>query len=141
MSDPKAERKYTRLPVKIPAGVIVKGAKSQAVDAEITNISEGGAFVHCTAPIRIGEEVMLEIRFAETRMVTGKVVELEEELQDSVPENQTLQKSVVKWARGSSKSGFGVEFVGLEPENKNFVEKLVKYFEQLKRAGVQFDEP
>jgi hypothetical protein len=44
----------------------------------------------------------------------------------------------VKWARGSSKAGFGVEFVGLSPDKREFLAKLYSYFEKLKKSGVEF---
>ncbi|MBI4404713.1 MAG: PilZ domain-containing protein [Deltaproteobacteria bacterium] len=134
---PADRRKYQRVAVRIPAGVYLKSKPYDVIDAEILDISTGGAFVHCTAPINIGEEVIVEIRFGETRLLDGRVVP-HDKLNAQIP-TTAPEQSIVRWARGSSYSGFGIEFTNLRPEKKKFVVKLVEYFESLKNAGVSIN--
>lgn len=105
------------------------------LDAEIIDISEGGAFIHCVAPIRLGEEVLVEIRFGETRFFDGKVIP-----HADLPTSPSgdPEKSIVRWVRGSTRSGFGVEFVSLGKDKKEFLAKLIQYFQRLSKAGVSF---
>ena len=128
--------KAKRVPVRIPVGVYLKDRPHDVIDAEILDISEGGAFVQCNAPIALGQEVILEIRFAETKILEGKVIE-HEAVKESLPANLP-QNSVIRWAKDDEKAGFGIEFLGLKPDKKKFLAKLVQYFEQLDRAGVTF---
>jgi hypothetical protein len=108
------------------------------MDAEILDISEGGAFVHCPTLIAVGKEVIVEIRFAETKIIEGKVVEHEEIVASMAP-GSSKETSVVRWQReNSGQVGFGIEFSSLAPESQKFLLKLVQYFEQLQRAGVTF---
>jgi len=122
------KRKYKRVGVSIPAGVYLKDDPHAVIDAEILDISEGGAFIHCMAPIAIGQEVLVEIRFGETKYLDGKVVP-HLGSKGASPEN-IRERSVVCWARGSNRSGFGIQFLGLKPEKREFLAKLIKYFEQ-----------
>jgi hypothetical protein len=128
-------RRYVRIPVNIPAGVYVKDQPYDGIDAEILSISMGGAFVHCHSRVALGKEVLIEIRFAETRLLEAKVTDLK----NDVPPAGTPEKSVVKWS-SEDEAGFGVEFVDLSPENRRFLTKLVQYFENLAQAGVSFNE-
>jgi Tfp pilus assembly protein PilZ len=127
-----------RLGVSIPAIVIVRDKPKDRIEAEIINISEGGAFVHCTAPIRIGQEIFLEIQFGETKLLAVKVIKLEDEDWGGKFPEQGQEKSVVKWVRGTSVTGFGVQFVDIKKDNKEFVKRLFHYFESLGKAGVSF---
>lgn len=134
------KRKFKRVPVSIPATLHLKDApKAAAIPAEITDISEGGAFVHCTAPIAIGKEVLVEIVFEETTILQGKVVQYDN-LRKLLP-RPAAERSVIRWVRGSSVSGFGMEFIDLQPDKKAFLKRLVTYFEQLEKAGVTFLKP
>jgi hypothetical protein len=134
MSDASDRRKYPRLNVNIPARVYPKSDPSKAIDASILDLSEGGAFVHCSAPIRLGEEIIIEISFSETRSIDGKVIQVNSFLKD-LPSSEIHEKSVVKWARGSSNTGFGVEFVNRPKEKKQFLQRVIQYFGAVARAA------
>lgn len=128
------QRKFPRLNVNIPAKVYPKSDPSNIIDAEILDISEGGAFVHCSAPIRLGQEIILEIVFSETRTIDGKVIQISNFLKE-LPNAKMNENSVVKWARGSSNTGFGVEFVNMPSERHEFLERVIKYFNSVAKAG------
>ncbi len=127
-------RKHKRVPVKIPAGVYFKSKPDECIDAEIRDISLGGAFVHCLAELTIGEEILVEIRFEETQLIEARVV-IANHMSGNIPAN-IPEQVVVKWARGSAESGFGVAFVDLKPDKKEFLAKLLLYFDNLKKSGV-----
>lgn len=131
MSFQSERRRHKRIPVKIPATIFFKNKPEAGMPAEILDLSLGGAFVHCTIPIKIGEEILLEVRFNETQLLDAKVVITTQKKKDGISE-----KAVVRWARGSSTSGFGVEFLQLEDEKEEFLTKLLQYFENLKKSGV-----
>ncbi len=115
------------------SGVVrTPGTPSSTIPCEILDVSLGGAFIHCTAPIRIGEEILVEIHFESNSLLTGKVVRNPEE----TAKLSSAEKSVVRWVRGSSKSGFGVEFVSLSEDKKAFLTRLMAYFSSLKGSGV-----
>jgi len=133
MSFQTERRRHKRIPVKIPATIYFKNKPEEGMPAEILDLSLGGAFVHCTIPIKIGEEIMLEVRFNETQLLDAKVVITTQKKEKAAG---ISEKAVVRWARGSSTSGFGVEFIQLEHEKEEFLGKLLQYFENLKKSGV-----
>ena len=126
-SNPANRRKFRRVAVDIPAVVRVANT-GKKYDAIIRDISEGGAFVHCVAPIMIGDEVLVDVKFKETKALEAKVIDWDEWLKTHVPKN-IPEKSIVKWARGSSTSGFGIEFVSIEKDKKDFLVKLIDDYE------------
>jgi PilZ domain len=87
------KRKHARIPVRLPIQVSVRG---QNYEAEITDISEGGAFVHGTIPVQIGGEVKIQI-------FGNPPIEVQERFQTGV-------QSIVRWVRGCTPTGFGVQF-------------------------------
>jgi Tfp pilus assembly protein PilZ len=112
-------RLHPRANVSIPGTVYLKSDPSKNYAAEILDLSIGGAFVHCTAPILIGQEILLEILFEQSKMnLNARVVQ-------SPANNVNKQPSVVRWVRGSSKSGFGVQFVSLNDTSKAYLQQLV----------------
>jgi Tfp pilus assembly protein PilZ len=114
-------RIHPRAAVSIPGAVYLKDEPSKKYDAEILDLSIGGAFVHCTAPILLGQEILLEILFDKANMlnVSARVIQATSRQIDK-------QTSVVKWVRGSSKSGFGVQFVQLNAENSKALQAIVE---------------
>ncbi len=134
MSFQSERRRHKRIPVKIPATIYFKDKPNDPKPAEILDLSLGGAFVHCTIPIKIGEEIILEVRFNETQLIDAKVVITTSPKKQSA---QITEAAVVRWARGSSSSGFGVEFLHLPSEQQAFLDKLLQYFENLKKSGVR----
>lgn len=136
------QRRFIRVPVRVPVSVILPGATSTELDGELLDISIGGAFVHCTAPVKIGQEVRLRIKFNETRILTARVIEEKElGLEPELPKDlrsrlEYTEQSIVRWARGSSESGFGVEFVHADKEGEKFLERFVKYCETLVKTGL-----
>ncbi len=127
--DHSNKRKFPRIEVGVTGLVhVVKTASKEPVPCQIIDISIGGAFIHCTAPIEIGEEIYIEIHFEANETLAAKVIhDPRDKAGLAKPE-----KSIVRWVRGSSKSGFGVEFVGLCDEKKAYLEKLVQFYETQK---------
>ena len=134
MSFQSERRRHKRIPVKIPATIYFKGKPNDPKPAEILDLSLGGAFVHCSIPIKIGEEIILEVRFNETQLLEAKVVIASNPRK---VESTLSEEAVVRWARGSSNSGFGVEFLHLPSEQQAFLDKLLQYVENLKKSGVR----
>lgn len=135
MTDFTERRKYPRVNVRIPAGIYFKNDPHSCLDAEILDLSLGGAFVHCTAPIKIGEEVLIEIRFTESTLVAAKVIITNDGADDDALQLLPTQ-AIIRWARGSAQSGFGVAFTQLNKEKEEYLRKLVRHFEALKKSGV-----
>jgi hypothetical protein len=119
------KRKHPRVRVGVSGSVFTGSDPGTAIPCEVLDVSLGGAFIHCTAPILIGEEILVEIRFESNALLAGKVVH---ESNADIKQLGKPEKSVVRWVRGSSQSGFGVEFLSLSPEKKEFLSKLVTYF-------------
>lgn len=138
MSFQSERRRHKRIPVKIPATIYFKGNPAEGKPAEILDLSLDGAFVHCTIPIKIGEEILLEVRFNEIQLLAAKVVIATAPKQNDGKKKDAgiAENVVVKWARGSSNSGFGVEFTNLLGDKQAFLDKLLHYFENLKQSGV-----
>lgn len=129
--DPSNRRRYPRIEVGVTGLVhVVKTASKEPVPCQIIDISIGGAFIHCTAPISIGEEIYIEIHFETNETLAAKVVR-DPKLSAGLAKPE---KSIVRWVRGSSKSGFGVEFVELSSEKKSYLDKLVQHFKAKKTA-------
>lgn len=135
MSDFTERRKYPRVSVQIPAGIYFKNDPHSCIDAEILDLSLGGAFVHCTAPIKIGEEVIIEIRFDNSTLLSAKVIITNDGADDEALQFLPTQ-GIVRWARGSAESGFGVAFTGLSKEKEEYLKKLVRHFDALMKSGV-----
>jgi len=121
------KRKCERVEVKIPARVSLKNSPEKVFDCHILDISLGGAFVHGTAPIMIGEEVTVEILFGKSEMFNGVTTDYIELLKKLHLEVKPVT-SVVRWARGTSNSGFGIEFVNLSDTKKSFLQKIISEF-------------
>jgi c-di-GMP-binding flagellar brake protein YcgR len=119
------KRKHPRVRVGVSGSVFLGSDPDTAIPCEVLDVSLGGAFIHCTAPISIGQEILVEIHFESNALLTGKVVH---ESNTDIKQLGKPEKSVVRWVRGSSHSGFGVEFLSLSPEKKEFLSKLVTYF-------------
>lgn len=126
----KEKRVHERVAVRIPAGIYFKNRPGEVIDAEILDLSEGGAFVHCLTPIKLGEDLLIEIRFGETSFVEGKTVYYDSRLQQEIAENPFKETSSIRWARGSQERGFGIAFEGLSPAKKAFIAKLVRHFSE-----------
>lgn len=125
MTDPKNRRAFPRVNVDVTGCVYLGADKSSGpIPCEIVDVSLGGAFLHCTAPIQIGQEVLVEIHFQASTLLTAKVIH--------DPKDTTAvgspERSIVRWARGSSKTGIGVEFVELSSSKRAYLEKFIEYF-------------
>lgn len=127
-------RRHRRVPVDIPAGVYVKG-RHHAIDATLANISMGGAYVRSEMEVPIGAEVLLEMRFRGSILIAGRTLTLEE-LEAKYP-SDVPQPSIVRWIEPAGPKGFGIEFVNLQPEKAELIERVVTYFELLEKAGVK----
>lgn len=120
-------RKHPRIEVGLSGTINIPGTGE--VPCEVLDISLGGVFLHCTVPIRIGQEILVKINFDPVMQLAAKVVrEPGEMLKLMLPE-----KSVVRWVRGSEKAGFGAEFVGLSAEKRTTLEKLILQFQNKKK--------
>ena len=131
---PAENRREPRAGVRITARLFLKENLTQGIDCEILNISHGGAFVRTDFAVPLGEEILLEIRLVETKTLEGRVIRAAD-LGESVTLPDMLRRSVVKWARDSSTTGFGVQFVHLDATSRDFLKKLVNYFTTLSKAG------
>lgn len=136
MKENPSRRAQVRIPVQIPAGIFRPDRPSEAVEAEIKNISLGGAFVHCRVPMAINQELMIEIRFGEGKVVPVRVVDLDVEPPEAPGKEAALSR--VRWTQDDTTEGFGVEFSSLGPDVKAYLESLLRYFEKLSKAGVTF---
>lgn len=114
-------RRFPRVSVRIPVKIYTPGS-STPVTGEIQNISEGGAFIHCFAPVAIGQEIRVEIQFGSARPweypYNGRPI--------AVGPKQISENAVVRWARGSSVGGLGVEFRSLTGETSKAIATLVE---------------
>ena len=128
-------RKHERIPVKIPARLVLK-TRSKSFDGEILNLSEGGAFVASSETVMAGEEILLEIRFSEARTLNSIVVQNEVFNPEEAKFEEVFRLGVVRWNNESGASGFGVEFTENSEDQKQFLRKVLAYFEQLAKAGV-----
>jgi c-di-GMP-binding flagellar brake protein YcgR len=132
--DPKDQRKNPRLAVIIPARVYPKGDPSKAVQVELLNMSTGGAFVKGLVQIKLGEEIVLKIDLFETCSIEGEVVDMAKAPGD-LSNTKIEEKSIVRWARGSSRNGFGVEFVDLSPEKQEYLSKVLDHLKSIAKTS------
>lgn len=152
---PQDNRKGLRIDVRIPAAVQLE---SRRVEGEILNLSEGGAYVHCDVEWKVGQSVRIELQFRGTVVLAGKATSWEELRGRTVHSAPKAQKShspipelpkgmeaqsVIRWkmeeAIPSDGKGFGVEFTDLDPTNREVIRKVILYYENLRRAGVNFE--
>jgi hypothetical protein len=106
-------RRSPRFDVGVPVTVRIRiGNKETAFEAEILNISEGGAFIHGVFPVALGDRLTIEVS------LTGIA-------QDADSETFMQLKSEVCWLRGSSESGFGIRFTEKENERRGNVARLI----------------
>ena len=136
MTKSSESRKHTRVTVRIPILLQVKSRPGAPLEGELLDLSVGGGFIHCTAPVRIGDEVKIEIKFLEPKHLTAQITETV--APDAPPPKTVAESVVVRWQRGSSTAGFGVEFKDLSAEGRDYLERVIRYFEQLSRSGVEF---
>ena len=97
----------------------------------------GGAFIRSNVAFPLDKELLVEIKFGETRILEGKVIDHDSDLNKLIPESSP-QESIVRWERRTADTGFGVEFVQLREDKKTFLTQLLHYFEQLEKAGCSF---
>ncbi|MBY0372258.1 PilZ domain-containing protein [bacterium] len=117
-------RRFPRVTVDVSGFVYLSPDKSTPpVPCEIVDVSLGGAFLHCTAPIQIGQEILVEIHFEAQTLLEAKVIHPVD-----TQSARDAERSIVRWARGSSKSGIGVEFVKLSPTKQAFLQKFIAHF-------------
>ena len=136
-NNPYDKRAATRVTVNIPADLFLVVKPHNPIKGEIKDISEGGAFIECTSPLKIGDEINVQIVFSETKILQARVIDHEQWLRKTLPE-EGAQRSVVRWVKPEPTPGFGIEFVNLQQDKKQFLARLIHYYEQLIRAGVSF---
>jgi c-di-GMP-binding flagellar brake protein YcgR len=95
-------RQSARIDIRVPVKVTVQTAnESKEYDAEIANISEGGAFIRGVFPVELGSKVTIQI-------------------------GEQNMESQVRWVRGSAQSGIGTQFLGAAKRKKAFLSKLIQ---------------
>lgn len=132
MSDKKNLRKAKRVKINIPVSIYLGNDNSTHVEGEVLDISTGGAFIHCAVPIEFGQQIRVELKLRDTRMLQGKVIDNETWLKEKAPD-KVVGNSVVRWARGTNNKGFGVEFVGLSKAEQKFIDELIEYCSRIIR--------
>ncbi len=137
---PAEQRRWVRVPARIPVSITLKQQNTAPIQAEILNISPGGAFVKCQLAVPIGAKIELEIHFRETKLLEAKVIEHELFFNQGPPLSEQ-ELSIVRWTKAHPDGGFGVEFVHLKSETRHFVDALLRYFRHLAKAGVSFTNP
>lgn|SRR3989338_2598961 len=126
-------RRHRRERVRIPAGIYFKDSH-QYLDAEIIDLSEGGAYIQCNTPLEIGKEIVLEIRFGESQIVTGTVIQDMKKL-ETLLDPSDRQASIVRWNKVGNTAGFGVEFIGLSAQRKTFIRTVVQHLTSVRRQN------
>lgn len=126
--EPINQRKHDRFTLAIPARVLINETK--VIQADIENISMGGARLRCPEPIGVGDEITLEIRFSGVKTITAKVTE-QSEVQGKASAD-AAESAIVRWSNGSGV--YGVEFVGVTPMTRVFLSRVVDYFERMSKT-------
>ncbi len=125
------KRKYHRHHIVIPVEILISGLENP-FSGEIIDLSMGGAFIKANAPINIGDSISIEIKLPEAHLLSGKVIDNERWLSKNAP-NNLKNRSIVKWSRGSSLKGFGIEFTSMTREELELIQKLLEYEAPLKK--------
>ena len=120
----------------MPAKVIIGEKPARTYEAEIVDISAGGAFLHCDAPVQLGERIRVELRFGETTIIEGSVIQRDAKFKAATQGPEMVEVSVVRWARGTQRSGIGVEFAELSDDKFSFLSRIMEYFSHVAKAGV-----
>jgi hypothetical protein len=130
-------RQTNRIPVQIPVIILPKERQTHNLDGEVLNISVDGAFLVTKAPIAVGQELLVKLQFADAKVLEAKVVEVSKEMSSLLPESHP-ERTVVRWNSENMHSGYGVQFIGLREDTRYFLEQLIRYYENLSKAGVSF---
>jgi len=133
-------RKGSRINVRIPTTVYLENRK---IECEIVNLSAAGAYVHCDADWKVGQEVRVELHFRGKVVLPGRTTTWEE-LREPIPEmpREMSAQTVVRWTAVESQqqpAGFGVEFTDLQRGDQELLQKIIRYYDNLKKAGVTFE--
>ena len=135
-------RRHERVNVRISVRIFPCRDSQRAYEGEVLNLSEGGAYISADAPFEVGSELALEFRFAEIRKFSSRVIEERETPNptnvSSIASEHPIAAGIVRWQGERTKTGFGVEFTALEPEQRAYLQKVIAYFLQLAKAGVTF---
>lgn len=136
-ASPPSRRAQPRITVQIPVRIFRPNRPQEAVDAEIRNISLGGAYIECRVPMEVNQELMVEIHFGEGKLIPVRVTD---ELAEGAPETPGKESALsrVRWTEEKATAGFGVEFSTLGSDTKKYLSELVAYFDRLTKAGVTF---
>jgi hypothetical protein len=123
MDEDKNRRRFKRVNVKLSATVRVDGGEE--TKAEVRNISQGGALIHCEVPIAaVGQILFLSIKLKNSNLeLKAKVFgrgAVEVNLDDEEPD-----KSVIRWV--GDNANFGVQFVDLKPDKQVYLAQLVDF--------------
>lgn len=130
-------REGRRIPVRIPVRIYQEDTPDKEFKAEITNISEGGAYICSPYSFETGKKILVEIGFQETSQSNGVIIPTEK-LEVSLPD-PIAETSMIRWEKieANELQGVGVEFVNLQADKQLFLQRLIRYFESLPK-GVEF---
>jgi len=114
-------RKSKRTNIKIPVELILTRQEGTVrTQAQITNLSEGGAFIHCTEEMKEGETIFLRLQYEERNLFKARVVASGEGFPG--PDSQ---EAVVRWLQRTSGKGFGIEFLDLKSATKKIISDIL----------------
>lgn len=128
MKNGEDRRQFKRVPVRMPVRIFAPAVR-EPINGEILNISEGGAFISASHQLQEGQNVLLEVQFSELELLHSRVTSWKEQLPP--PDGDAKEDSVVRWIHEVAGRGFGVQFIDLSPTAKDFIKKLVSYFDRL----------
>lgn len=144
---PTNQRKGLRIDVRIPVQIWLESRK---VEGDILNLSEDGAYLKCEADWKVGQSVKVELEFRGKVMFAGRATSWEELRGKAVDSDAPFKlptemstQTVIRWtltdAPEEGARGFGVEFTDLDDQNREVLQKVIRYYENLRRAGVHFE--
>jgi len=121
----QTQRAHLRVKAVIP--VMIRNTNGDAIHGEVHDISLGGASVRCPQPFTVGDSVTIELRFAGLKSSFGWAVDIEEIDDSGMVRAEEIAE--VRWLSGDT---FGLKFKKPSAKTRRFLERLVKFFEQLK---------
>ena len=123
-------RRFPRYDATIPVRLDFPLAGRPPLEAQILNLSLGGAKIYCEEPlIIVGEQLVIHVPFQELKLGAKVTSMAETELQI---DEADLETSVVRWVDENEKT-FGVEFTGITTDSLVLLEELVEKFRLLTR--------
>ena len=135
MTKPVIERrKHPRVRVNLPVGLYPKDKPFEVIDASLRDISMGGAFIDCPKSFEPGTKLMVELRFAGTRLFEATVKGNPDapKLPPGVPSS-----AVIRWGDAD---GFGIQFESMPEASTEFLRKLIDFFQKREEEALWNNE-